>query len=122
MFGRAFTEMFGVMLMSKGFWAAIFLLAGVGYLIQNPLVLVSIVAIAVVLFGGIAGLNRWEEQRLPVNGQMVPAKKFQCTRCGLLGKLRVEKRDVYTDRGRVRWPTVVCRSCGFAEHVPGRVI
>lgn len=122
MFGRAFTELFGAMLLTKGFWAAIVVLAAVGYVIKNPMVLLAIAG--TIAFG--AGVVWWssylEAQKLPVNGVRVPVREFQCARCGLMGKLRVEKRTVAVQGGTVQWPFLVCRNCGHEDRVPGHVV
>ena len=125
MFGRAFTEMFGVMLMTRGFWAFVFIGGGIALLIQNPAVLLGIggvaVAVAVVVVG-VKLMNRREEQILTTSVGRVHAKEFQCTSCGLVGSLRMERREQRVPGGTVQWPFVICRKCGFEEQVPARIV
>lgn len=122
MFGRAFIQLFGAALLTRGFWAILGVLVVIGLLIQNPVVAIAL-AVLVLVFGGIFGQAAYAaSQSLPINGVPVSVKKFQCTRCGEVGRLRVERRPVVTERGPVKWPTVVCRKCGMEEAVPGRVV
>jgi len=118
MFGRAFTEMAGVALMSRGFWAAVILLAGVGYLIDNPrILLVGLVGvvglmIAVVVIGKFQEPPEGRGPLLTVDGRQVPLSKFQCRGCGVVGRLRLEGAGVP--------PTVLCRICRHREVIPQR--
>ena len=116
MLGRAFTGMAGVLLLSRSFWAAVVLLAGLGYVRDNPqilsLILAGIVVLAVVLAALIFRDYR-QGQRLMVRGQLVPVSAFECPECGTLGQLRVHPGTM---------PVVVhCRRCLHVETVHGAV-
>ncbi|MDP9471523.1 MAG: hypothetical protein M3Q71_12790 [Chloroflexota bacterium] len=92
MFGRAFTELFGALLLTRGFGAVIGVLAFVGFLIQNPAVAIGLAVVLVAVVGAVLIPQHRAEQRLPVNGVPVHVREFACPGCGLLGKLRVVKR------------------------------
>jgi len=119
MFGRAFTEMAGVALMSRGFWAAVLLLAGVAWLIDNPRILLIGVGGVVCLIVAVLVISKRQETAaaraplLTVNGQQVSLSKFQCRGCGVVGRLRLEQAGGP--------PTVYCPICRHREVVPQRI-
>jgi hypothetical protein len=122
MWGRIAAETTVAMLFSRGFWGVFLLLAAIGFLIRYPMVIVVLLLSALLVAGATMLANHMSSQRLPVNGGTVPVREFQCTRCGELGKLRVERRALTVPGGAVQWPFVVCRNCGHEEQVPGHVI
>jgi hypothetical protein len=120
--GRASAEMTVALLFTRGFWAVIAVLVLLGFLIENPVVAIGLGLAIAAGIGWVAWLAYRESHSLPVNGQRVPVTEFQCSRCGALGTLRVERHVQRAPGGTVRWPFVVCRSCGHEEAVPGRVL
>lgn len=123
MFTRAFVELFGAALLTRGFWICIGIMVLLGWAVQSPVVAVGL---ALTLVGLIAwAWPRKEPQTLPVNGTPISVKKFQCSGCGSLGTLRIERRSCadpdHADRV-VKWPVAVCDRCGAEEQVPGRIV
>jgi hypothetical protein len=118
-------QVVGIALMSRGFWAVVAVLAVLGFLINNPAVAIGLGVIVVGLLAWIAvSAVRGErpEQLVTINHVRVPVRQIECAGCGQRGSLRIETRDLPSNRGIVQWPTKVCRHCRHEEENAGRVL
>jgi hypothetical protein len=114
-FGRAFTELFGALLMTRAFWVVIAVLALVGWLIDNPIAFAVLGAALVVL---VAAVLVPGSRRITLGGIEMPLRTIECPRCRTVGRTRLVNMrwsDNASGERVIKRRSLACLSCGYAE-------